>query len=392
MAFPEKMSPGFSYDEALTLLKIAQRTYAGPQNQPPPSACAQAVPPPPDEWQLVSRRTPTETTLLDNFWQVWKRKNTRQYVIAVRGTVATGPSILEDVLLPLVKAHWDLEIDVLGFQIDFPFHLARDEGDSPVVAGVHAGFALGLLLMLLTTDAPLFSTLHSFASKDEVYITGHSQGASVALLLTSLVRHSKRFFKGPAYKTYVYAPAKPGNDHYSYDLDQIASARGFCYSVVNSQDWVPQVPLTLQGLQAVNRPNPLLQFDGKVESDIPAGVQKIIDDVDSGAKNLVDDLENRIKKLVQDVERDLHLASYPVAAKRLTDHPAAPDANVDKRSISGILDQVLDALLLSLNFAKAGALVPVFGVPGANPNDPTDSFWQHHLCNYIRYLKHDYGP
>jgi hypothetical protein len=65
-----------------------------------------------------------------------------------------------------------------------------------------AGFALSLLLMLFTTDHPLFLTLGQFAkSGNDVYITGHSQGASMATLLTSLVRRSTLSFKGPACKT-----------------------------------------------------------------------------------------------------------------------------------------------------------------------------------------------
>ncbi len=393
MTFPDKITAGFDYDEALTLLKIAQSAYSGPENQPPPSSCKTPVPGPPDDWLLVPEKTPTHTTLLDNFWQVWQNQNNKkQYVIAVRGTVETGRSVAEDAILPLVKARWALEFDLFGFKIDFPFHLVRDEGDSPVEAGVHGGFALGMLLMLFTTDAPLFSTLSSFGSDEEVYITGHSQGASVALLITSLVLHSKKFFNRPSYKTYVYAPAKPGNDHYSYDLDQIASARGFCYSIVNSQDWVPQIPLTLEGPKTLNRPNPLLQFDGRPESDIPAVVQRIITDLEGVRSNIFGKIEDELQQLIEKVEQHLHLAKFGVAAKELTDHPAAPETVVGKGPMAGLLGQIRNALLPSINYAKAGAVVPVFGDPGPNPEDPTDSFWQHHLCNYVQYLERDYGP
>ncbi len=49
--------------------------------------------------------------------------------------------------------------------ISLPFYLARDEGDSAVKAGVHSGFALSLLLMLFTTDSPLFVTLGLLAEQ-----------------------------------------------------------------------------------------------------------------------------------------------------------------------------------------------------------------------------------
>jgi Lipase (class 3) len=67
--------------------------------------------------------------------------------------------------------------------------------------------------MLFTTDKPLFLTLLQLAQAgNDIYITGHSQGASIATLMTSLVRRSTVLFKGPSYKTYTFAPAKPGND------------------------------------------------------------------------------------------------------------------------------------------------------------------------------------
>lgn len=117
----------------------------------------------------------------------------------MRGTVATAASVLADLLFPLINARFDQ-----AGPISLPFDLARDEGDSAVKAGVHSGFALSLLLMLFTTDCPLYVTLALLAAEpgNNVYITGHSQGASIATLLTSLVRHSTQAFKRPSYKTY----------------------------------------------------------------------------------------------------------------------------------------------------------------------------------------------
>ncbi len=144
MAFPDSIQPGFDFDEARTLLEIAQQTYDGTPDNPFSKVCIPCrmpVPKPPACWKLVGEMTPTTTALLDNFWQVWNNtSNSSQYVIAIRGTVDTAPSILADLLLPLVKARIELK--------DLPFDLvlARDEGDSQVVAGVHVGFLLGLLL------------------------------------------------------------------------------------------------------------------------------------------------------------------------------------------------------------------------------------------------------
>jgi Lipase (class 3) len=390
MACPNSISAGFNFEEAELLLQIAQQTYANTPGEPVSNVqvpCPVMVEPPPAPWQIDASKTPTETTLLDNFWQVWRNGSSNQYVIAVRGTVGTPSSIFEDIFLPLIKAR--LEIGDLPFALNF----AQDEGDSPVVAGVHAGFLLGLLLMLISTDAPLAVTLTELAAEDaEVYVTGHSQGASVALLLTSLVRHTP-LFQGPTYKTYVFAPAKPGNDHYAYDFDQIAGEPGFGFSVVNTQDWVPQVPLTLQGLSTVNRPNPVFEFSGQVNPAIPPTLSKIVQEAEAAAALILEDVKKELEKLIGELTAKLVAARFPAttASLGLEGAPRPLGSSI----VTKLLDDLLDLVLPSLNFAKAGVLVPVFGTPGGNPDDPKveqfDAFWQHHLCNYLFYLQQQYG-
>ncbi len=393
MAFPDSISSGFDFNEAKLLLEIAQQTYNNTPNLPTSNIsvpCPIVVPPPPGNWQIDTSKTPTETTLLDNFWQVWQNQDrTNQYVIAIRGTVDTTPSIIADIMLPLIKAR----IDING--LPFGLHLARQEDGSPVVAGVHAGFLSSLLLMLLTTDMPLAATLSELAVIDgaEVYITGHSQGASIAILLTSLVRHSTIFFKGPTYKTYVFAPAKPGNDHYAYDYDQIAGARGFGFSVINSQDWVPQTPLTLQGLSTVNRPNPAFEFSGELNPAISETLQNLLNEFDAAAERVWDDIENALKAILQKIEGALDSARFPLTTADLRMTEAARP--LGSSIVSTFLSDIFNQMLRSLNFAKAGALIPVFGVPGPNPDDVKlgqfDAFWQHHLCNYLFYFEQQYG-
>jgi hypothetical protein len=204
-------------------------------SEAPPKCGIPDVPSPSSNWAIVNDLTPTSATLLDNYWQVWQNQNdTTQYAIAVRGTVDSAASILADLLFPLINARFDVKLG----SISLPFYLARDEGNSAVKAGVHSGFALSLLLMLFTTDHPLFVTLFQLAQvgKNNVYITGHSQGASIATLLTSLVRHSTFAFKGPVYKTYTFAPAKAGNDHYAYDYARLATVDGLGWAVTSTQD------------------------------------------------------------------------------------------------------------------------------------------------------------
>lgn len=384
------IASGFDPAEAKTILSIEQQTYEGTPDNPPSGAKGiPPVPKPPSNWQIDANLTPTKTTLLDNFWQVWQNSdNPKQYAIAVRGTVATTPSIIADLLLPMIRARHSFTINIGKLPVTIDFNLAQEETGSAVVAGVHAGFALSLLLMLISTDKPLFLTLAGLPKDAQVYITGHSQGASIALLMTSLVRHSTTFFKGPAYKTYVFAPAKPGNDHYAYDLDQIAGMKGWCYSVVNSQDWVPQVPLTLQTLNTINTPNPLKKYDGQPDPDAPADLASIASDIERAEEGVRNTLKANLDKRFAKLKQDLPSEAFVLNA---SDLGGSGDATLDGAGVSGILDELLGMILPTLNYAKAGTLAPVFGTPGGNPKDPSDYFWQHHLGNYLKALDAQYG-
>jgi hypothetical protein len=385
---------GFQFAEAELLLEMAQHAYAGtPSLTEVVGTCG--VPPVPDpskNWTIRDDLTPTSATLLDNYWQVWQNQDdTTQYAIAVRGTVATDASILADLLFPLINARFDLKLD----SISLPFYLARDEGDSAVKAGVHSGFALSLLLMLFTTDSPLFLTLLLLAkSAKTVYVTGHSQGASIATLLTSLVRHSTQDFKGPTYKTYTFAPAKAGNDHYAYDYARLAAMDGYGWAVTSTQDWVPQAPLTLEWLWDLNTPNPLRGFAGAPDPEALLALGGLTVEVESAIDRAREDHKRRLRQRVEALS--LRLKSEPIHLKA-TDLGVASAAPITGSDISDLIQQILDQIQDSLDYAHVGATVPLFATPGGNPTDGSkgcqtfDYFWQHHLGNYLKYLKQQYG-
>jgi len=392
------LKAGFQFSEAQLLLEMAQHAYAGtPSLAEVVATCG--VPPVPDpsaNWTIVKDLTPTGPTLLDNYWQVWQNQNdTTQYAIAVRGTVATDASVLADLLFPLINARFDINVD----SYLLPFHLAQDEGDSAVKAGVHSGFALSLLLMLFTTDAPLYLTLRLLAAIGKnVYITGHSQGASIATLLTSLVRHSTQAFKGPVYKTYTFAPAKAGNDHYAYDYARLAAVDGYAWAVTSTQDWVPQAPFTLEWISDLNTPNPLRGFGASPNPEATLALDGLTTglntDVDRAVKHARDDLKTRLEQRVGAVSSKLKLETIHL---KHSDLGAASAAPVTGSTISGVIEQILGQIQDSLDYAHVGALLPLFATPGANPSDGTpgcqklDYFWQHHLGNYLKYLTQQYG-
>lgn len=401
VAGAQTLPGGFALAEAELLLEIAQKTYEGTPTRTlsSPTCGVPAVPNPSSNWTIRKDLTPASSTLLDNYWQVWQNQSVpTQYAIAVRGTVATAESVLADLLLPLINARFEIKVG----PIPLPFHLAQNEGDSAVRAGVHSGFALSLLLMLFTTDKPLFLTLQQLAKAgNDVYITGHSQGASIATLLTSLVGRATVFFQGPSYKTYTFAPAKPGNDHYAYDYGQLVGVNGYGWAVVSSQDWVPQAPFTLEWIQDFNTPNPLRPFGAPLDQElmsslaVPAGGSDAA--VSEARARLVAALKQRLVQRVETLSGQLATETIHMKMADLGRPSAAPlSGPVESWMISGVIEQILDQIQDSLNYADAGSLAPLFAVPGGNPTDGTngcqklDYFWQHHLGNYLKYLKAQY--
>ncbi len=379
--------PGFDFDEARATIALSQAIYgvpAIPVPTPDPAALG---------WSRVDSLSPSRPTLLDNLWQIWRDDGRPgRYAIVVRGTVDTDASILADLLFPLVDARLDLRIDFGDTGIDLPFHLARDEAGSAVVAGTHLGFSLSLLLMLLTTDRPLLATLArlSLDPQAEILVTGHSQGASIATLLTSFIRHASGIFSGISglpFKTYVFAPAKPGNDHYGYDYAFIAGARGFGWTVVSTQGWVPQVPFTLELPDDINTPNPLRGYDGTrvfpVDPRLAVYGAAVEPAAETARQRAVANALELAARLKGKLAHGDDISEIPVPG-------ATGKARLDGRSLIASVDAMLSRIQKSLNYATAGSLVPLFAVPGDNPADPKDFFWQHHLGNYWTYLQRQY--
>jgi hypothetical protein len=382
------LQPGFDFTEATAMIALSQAIYGVP---------AIPVPTPdPDKlgWSKVDSLSPSAPTLLDNLWQVWRNDNRPgQYAIVVRGTVDTEASILADLLFPLVDARLDLAIKVGGMKLDLPFHLARDETGSAVVAGTHLGFSLSLLLMLLTTDRPLLATLSelSLDPQAEILITGHSQGASIATLLTSFIGHASGIFSGLSglsCKTYVFAPAKPGNDHYGYDYDFIAGVRGLGWTIASTQGWVPQVPFTLQIPGDLDTPNPLRGYGGARSSLVDPRIAAFCATVEPAVEAARLQAVAHAHEVATGLKARLS-AEDAVSASLL---PAfSGEVRLDGTSVADAIDGMLSRIQLSLNFTTAGSMVPLFAVPGGNPADPKDFFWQHHLGNYWTYLQEQYG-
>ena len=180
-------------------------------------------------------------------------------VISIRGTTKSDASWLENFYAAMVPASGKLH---LGDSEDFAYNLASNPK-----AGVHVGWLLGLADLSKTILPKLYWLYQSKGIKNYI-IVGHSQGAAIACLLALLPwRPAKQTVAGRdiTFKTYCSAPPKPGNVYYSYDFNYL-TRNGWCISVINSADWVPQTPFSIQTINDFNTPNPFVNFNDEIKN------------------------------------------------------------------------------------------------------------------------------
>ncbi|TFE67176.1 hypothetical protein A7Q09_01590 [Methylacidiphilum sp. Yel] len=229
MAFKE----GFDLEEALGLASLCAEIEETP------------LPNNRSDWQLIFDSL--EFSPFNERWKLWKKTSTDTYAIVIRGTTLSFESILEDLLSFLIQS--DAKLDYKHQSIAYKFA-------SHPQAAVHAGFAIGALLLLLHPEKGIVNQLkRNVPSCSPIYITGHSQGAAVATLIRSYL-HYQPTNPSHNYKSYVFAQPKPGNDFYAYDFDHLFSNKGLAFRIINSLDWVPQLPFTFELLSDINNPTP----------------------------------------------------------------------------------------------------------------------------------------
>lgn len=186
---------------------------------------------------------------LMNRWELWMREDGTA-VISLRGTVMAAPSWMENFYAGMIPATGSLKIND---STTFNYRLARDEG-----AGVHAGWTIGLAHLGPDIVSKMQALIREKGTRRYI-IFGHSQGGALAYLTTSYLHYLREDGKLPAdveLRTYASAPPKPGNMQYVYDYDFI-TRNGKGWSVVNSVDWVPETPGTVQTFNDMNAGNPL---------------------------------------------------------------------------------------------------------------------------------------
>ncbi|MGE7773130.1 lipase family protein [Chitinophaga sp. NPDC101104] len=189
-----------------------------------------------------------------NKWMMWERADGID-VIQVRGTIGKLESWLANFYAAMIPAKGTLR---LNDSTTWDYQLAADT----MKAYVHVGWTAAVGFM----SADIISHIKERYARGtrQFIVTGHSQGGAIAFLLRSYLEYHPGLPKDIIYKTYASAAPKPGNLFYAYDFENI-TRDGWGFRVVNSDDWVPETPLSLQTVEDYNMPNPFMNVKGELK-------------------------------------------------------------------------------------------------------------------------------
>jgi hypothetical protein len=230
-----KLKPGFNKEEFMELLKVSSRQGDSLYNPKFPA---------PQFFKKVYR---SNVMGLANRWDLWLSDESTA-VISIRGTTMETESWLENFYAAMVPAKGQLK---LSNDFVFDYQLCDDEK-----AAVHTGWLIGTAF--LSKDIlPKLDSLSKIGVR-EFYIMGHSQGGAIAYLLTAYflnLQKEKKISNQLVFKTYCSAAPKPGNLHFAYAYEKMTQG-GWSFTVVNSADWVPEAPFSIQTTMDFNPANP----------------------------------------------------------------------------------------------------------------------------------------
>lgn len=249
----QKLKPGFDKQEYIELLKIMQKQHLDLDKW----AGDSLVPKP--ESKFIYR---SPVVGIANVWDLWLTKE-HIPVLSVRGTVADPVSWLSNLYAAMVPAKGNLK---LASDFQFNYHLADDPK-----ANVHVGWLISTAY-LARDMVPRIDSCYKAGMK-EFLIMGHSQGGGICFLLTSHLERLKtegRLPKDIRFKTYCSAGPKPGNLYYAYAFEDL-TRDGWACNVVNTADWVPEVPFSIQTKNDFNTTNFFVLADPMIKKQKLAG-------------------------------------------------------------------------------------------------------------------------
>ncbi|HEX2536245.1 MAG TPA: META domain-containing protein [Chitinophagaceae bacterium] len=232
----QSLQPGFDQQEFRELLRITARfgdtAYARMLGEP-------------EQFRFVYR---SPVMGLDNRWDLWADPSGQTAVVSLRGTTGNLNSWLANFYAAMVPARGTLQLDE---DRRFEYDLAVNPA-----AAVHVGWLLSTGY-LAADILPRIDSCYQ-AGMRQLIVTGHSQGGAIAYLLTAMLYRMQETGRLPAgirIKTYCSAAPKPGNLFFAHEYESRTQA-GWAFNVVNSADWVPETPVSIQSLRDFNKTNP----------------------------------------------------------------------------------------------------------------------------------------
>ncbi|MEO5967252.1 MAG: lipase family protein, partial [Ferruginibacter sp.] len=235
--YGQHLKPGFDKEEFIELLNIGAHTTANKKYSDSFIIS--------DKYSLLYQSAQMG---LDNLWQLYVTQDSVA-VFSIRGTTTTSLSFLANFYAAMVPAKGILNLDK---NFSFEYNLSENEK-----AAVHTGFLISTAY-LARDIIPKIDSLYKNMGIKEFIIAGHSQGGAITYLLTSHLEYLKSIDQMPKdirFKTCISASHKPGNLFYAYEFENLTQG-GWAYNVVNTADWVPEAPFTVQTIYDYNFKNP----------------------------------------------------------------------------------------------------------------------------------------
>lgn len=244
-----------------------------------------------------------------NRWSFYLRSD-NVGVINIRGTVQRLASWLENFYAAMIPATGSLQLnDSTTFNYQF---------SSDAKAMVHVGWTIGVGFLAADIESKI-NDYYKQKHVKEFLLFGHSQGGAITFLLRSFLEYEKQKGKIPAdiiFKTYCSAAPKPGNLYYAYDFDFI-TRNGWAFTVVNTADWVPETPFSVQTLNDFNPTNPFIHVKDIIKKErliVRLAVKKIYKKLNKStdkaqkkfAKSLGKPIYKQVRKFLPQLKEPLY--------------------------------------------------------------------------------------
>lgn len=234
------LQPGFDKSEYIETLKINQKVHIALNKW----ADSKTMPDP-EDYNFVYR---SPVVAFDNLWDLWIHKQKKIALIAVQGSIATEASFLANLYAAMIPAKGELQLDK---HFNFKYNLSNAPN-----AAVHVGWFVAMAYLSGSIEHKIDSCYK--AGIRDFILTGHSQGGGITFLLNAYLENLKAEHKLPQdirFKTYCSAGPKPGNLAFAYSYENMTRG-GWAFNVVNSADWVPEVPFSVQTVSDFTAVNP----------------------------------------------------------------------------------------------------------------------------------------